>query len=51
MNTDEKFCLKWNEFYENIGQSFNLLREDNDFCGSIKAQTAEDEVPSTIVLY
>ena len=27
----EKFCLKWNDFQENIKTSFGKLREDNDF--------------------
>ena len=31
MSTTEKFCLKWNDFQENISSSFVSLREDNDF--------------------
>ena len=29
--TSEKFCLKWNDFQENIANSFQGLREDLDF--------------------
>ena len=28
----EKFCLKWNDFQNNISESFKELREDRDFC-------------------
>ena len=31
MNTSEKFCLKWNEFQNNISTTFGSLREDTDF--------------------
>ena len=31
MTSSEKFCLKWNDFQENIACSFNGLREDPDF--------------------
>ena len=27
----EKFCIKWNDFQENISSSFRLLRRDGDF--------------------
>ena len=27
----EKLCLKWNDFQDNIKESFGNLREDNDF--------------------
>ena len=27
----EKFCVKWNDFQENISSSFRLLRRDGDF--------------------
>ena len=30
MNTDDKFCLKWNDFQENIKTSFAELRGDKD---------------------
>ena len=29
--SSEKFCLKWNDFQENIDSSFNGLREEMDF--------------------
>ena len=29
--TSEKFCLKWNDFQDNIRASFSSLREDQDF--------------------
>ena len=29
--SSEKFCLKWNDFQENIGTSFGELRDDKDF--------------------
>ena len=31
MTSSEKFCLKWNDFLQNIGTSFNSLREESDF--------------------
>ena len=31
MSMGEKFCLKWNDFQENIMASFGKLREGNDF--------------------
>ena len=31
MSTSEKFCLKWNDFRENVHTAFGELREDRDF--------------------
>ena len=31
MSSSEKFCLKWNDFQENISSSFGSLKEDSDF--------------------
>ena len=31
MTNSEKFCLKWNDFQQNITKSFGKLREDPDF--------------------
>jgi hypothetical protein len=31
MSTSEKFCLKWNDFVQNITSSFVELRSDTDF--------------------
>ena len=31
MNTAEKFCLKWNDFKQNINTAFVSLRKDTDF--------------------
>ena len=31
MSNSEKFCLKWNEFQQNITSSFASLRDDTDF--------------------
>ena len=31
MSTSEKFCLKWNDFQENISTTFGSLRKDYDF--------------------
>jgi hypothetical protein len=31
MNHTEKFCLKWNDFRENVQTAFRELREDRDF--------------------
>ena len=28
---EDKFCVKWNDFQENISSSFRLLRRDGDF--------------------
>ena len=30
MNTSEKFCLKWNDFQENVKAAFTSLREDKE---------------------
>ena len=30
MNSDDKFCLQWNDFQKNIKTSFAQLREDKD---------------------
>ena len=30
--SSEKFCLKWNDFKQNIVSSYHNLREDSDFC-------------------
>ena len=30
MSTSEKFCLKWNDFHENINATFGCLRDDTD---------------------
>ena len=44
MNTNETFCLKWGQFYENIGQSFNILREENDFCDVTLACDDDEQI-------
>ena len=31
MTTADKFCLKWNDFKENVTSTFCSLRTDNDF--------------------
>ena len=31
MSTSEKFCLKWNDFQQNLTTTFTALREDADF--------------------
>ena len=31
MTSNDKFCLKWNDFRENLTDSFNKLREDCEF--------------------
>ena len=31
MTTSEKFCLKWNDFQQNINNAFEALRTDDDF--------------------
>ena len=28
----EKFCLKWNDFQENVNSAFSNMRKDNNFC-------------------
>jgi len=32
MTHGEKFCLKWNDFENNISSAFQELRDDDDFC-------------------
>ena len=31
MHSDEKLCLQWNDFKENVNTAFGKLREDHDF--------------------
>ena len=31
MSTTEKFCLKWNDFHDNISTAFESMRQDIDF--------------------
>ena len=31
MTTSEKFCLRWNDFQENVNTAFSALRNDSDF--------------------
>ena len=31
MPTSEKFCLRWNDFQENVNNAFAVLRKDSDF--------------------
>ena len=31
MNTDEKLCLQWNDFRENVSSAFGDLRQDQKF--------------------
>ena len=31
MQTLEKFCLRWNDFQENVNNAFKDLRKDSDF--------------------
>ena len=31
MNTDEKLCLQWNDFRENVSSAFGDLRQDKEF--------------------
>ena len=31
MPSSEKFCLKWNDFQENVSSAFGSLRKDSDF--------------------
>ena len=30
MNTDEKLCLQWNDFKENVSPAFGDLRQDKE---------------------
>ena len=30
-NSDEKLCLQWNDFRENVSSAFGDLRQDNEF--------------------
>ena len=31
MQSSEKFCLKWNDFQENLNSAFEAFRKDEDF--------------------
>ena len=32
MQSSKKFCLKWNDFQENVNSAFSNMRKDNNFC-------------------
>ena len=32
MPGSDKFCLKWNDFQENVNSAFSNMRKDNNFC-------------------
>jgi hypothetical protein len=31
MGSTDKFCLRWNDFHDNISGTFRELRKENDF--------------------
>jgi hypothetical protein len=31
MGSSDKFCLRWNDFHDNISVTFRELRNDSDF--------------------
>ena len=50
MNTSEKFCLKWNDFKENVSNTFVTLRKDNYFTDVILACEEDKQVEAHKVI-
>ena len=44
MSTNENFCLKWRQFHRNIGDSFSILKRENDFCDVTLACGDDDQI-------
>ena len=40
----EKFCLKWNDFQSNVGNSFRELRDNLDFCDVTLASEGDQHI-------
>ena len=32
VDTNEKYCLAWNEFQKTVSESFGELRNEEDYC-------------------
>ena len=45
----EKFCLRWNDFENNISQAFRDLRQDEDFFDCTIA-CEDDQIPAHKVI-
>ena len=43
MGSSDKFCLRWNDFHDNISSTFRELRKDNDFFDVTLACATFDE--------
>merc|ERR1711874_556383 len=48
--TNEKFCLKWNDFEKNISGAFRDLKNDNDFFDVTLACDDEEQVSAHKVI-
>ena len=50
MGTSEKFCLKWNDFQENISSSFGFMRSDTDFSDVTLASEGNNKIEAHKVI-
>ena len=48
--SNEKFCLKWNDFQENVSGSFRELKEDQDFCDVTLASEGDQQIEAHKVI-
>ena len=46
----EKFCLKWNDFEQNISLAFKELKDDKDFFDVTLAREDEEQVSAHKVI-
>ena len=50
MGSTDKFCLRWNDFHENLSVAFRELRNDKDFFDVTLACSAFDETANSLEL-
>ena len=50
MRTMEKFCLKWDDFSQNVGKTFGELREDTDFTDVTLASEDRQQISAHTVI-
>ena len=50
MSTMEKFCLRWDDFSQNVGKSFGELREDTDFTDVTMVSEDRQQIPAHKVI-
>ena len=50
MNSSEKFCLKWDDFSENVITAFQDLRQDTDFSDVTLAGEGKQQITAHKVI-